>query len=79
MEGWLDKVTKYAIKIIAQNKSVTMRDIAGADERQHDIALIKLQGHVDLQKFAPVCLPKKAKKWEGKNAWAVGWGVAENS
>ena len=78
-DGDISKVAYYVEQIKAQNKSVTAKDVNGLDEKQHDIALVKLKEYVDLQMFTPVCLPKTEKKWEGKKVWLVGWGDTENS
>jgi len=41
----------------------------------NDIALLKLAEEVDLNTYTPVCLPKTADSYEGKNAWVYGWGT----
>ena len=41
----------------------------------NDLALLKLQTPLDLNKYPPVCLPKLTRPDdEGKTAWAYGWG-----
>ena len=38
----------------------------------HDVMLLKLAEHVDMKKYAPVCLPKLEEDFIGRMALAYG-------
>jgi len=45
------------------------------DSSANDIALVKLERDVDLNKYSPACLPEQGQKFTGQLGWVYGWGV----
>ena len=44
-------------------------------EYDYDIALLKLDRPIDFQaNVVPICLPQDETDYQGKTAWATGWG-----
>merc|ERR1719203_1581573 len=41
----------------------------------HDIALLKISETVNLNDWAPACLPTSGADFTGQNGWVYGWGA----